>query len=138
MLKEDMKNNLILGIIIWIAGSTVIGIPIVYGIVGYKGFCLGYTISSFIITLGTKDGIILSFMGLLMQNVIFIPSIILIASSGIKLYKSIIKDRKRDSIRVGIYKHSMISVLGLIGILLSSLLKVFISTNMLTFFIKYI
>lgn len=138
MLKEDMKNNLILGIIIWVAGSTVIGIPIVYGIVGYKGFCLGYTISSFIITLGTKDGTILSIMGLLMQNIIFIPSIILIASSGIKLYKSIIKDRKRDSIRVGIYKHSMISVLGLIGILLSSLLKVFISTNMLTFFIKYI
>ena len=38
--------------IIWIAGSTIIGIPIIYIIIAYKGFSIGYTISAIILSLG--------------------------------------------------------------------------------------
>ena len=56
LLSNSLQNNLILAIVMWFAGSTVIGIPIVLGIVGYRGFCLGYTVSSLIATLGTGKG----------------------------------------------------------------------------------
>ena len=38
--------------IIWLAGSTIIGIPLIYVITAYKGFCIGYTISAIISSLG--------------------------------------------------------------------------------------
>lgn len=138
ILKEDTKRDLLLGIIIWIAGSTVVGIPIVYGIIGYRGFCFGYTIGAFIAILGAKQGILISIIGVALQNLVFIPSIILIAASGMKLYKTTIKDKKRENIKLGICKHSIISVIGLIGIMLSSIIEVCISTNLLIFFAKYI
>lgn len=137
-MKEDTKKDLLLGIIIWIAGSTVIGIPIVYGIIGYRGFCFGYTIASFIAVLGAKQGILISIIGVFLQNIIFIPSIILIATSGMKLYKTTIKDKKRENIKLGICRHSIISIIGLAGIMISSFIEVCISTNLLTFFAKYI
>lgn len=52
LLKECLLSNFLLVLALWFVGSTVIGIPIVYGIVIYRGFCLGYTISSAIATLG--------------------------------------------------------------------------------------
>lgn len=46
LLKNSLWDNLFLIISMWFIGSTVIGIPIVFGIVLFRGFCLGYTISS--------------------------------------------------------------------------------------------
>lgn len=137
-IKKTLKINIIIGIIIWISGTTLVGIPIVYGVIGYRGFCFGYTIASFIATLGFKNGILISITGIFLQNIIFIPSIILISSSGIKLYKSIIKEKNRQNIRSGIYKHSLISAIGLFGIFIASLVETFISSNFVTFFVKYI
>jgi len=52
LLKDCLISNFLLVLALWFVGSTVIGIPIVYGIIIYRGFCLGYTISSIIATLG--------------------------------------------------------------------------------------
>ena len=46
LLRNSLWDNLFLIISMWFIGSTVIGIPIVFGIVLFRGFCLGYTISS--------------------------------------------------------------------------------------------
>lgn len=54
LLKDSLISNFLLVVILWFVGSTVIGIPIVYGIIAYKGFCLGYTISSSIATIGIR------------------------------------------------------------------------------------
>ena len=45
LLKTSVGQNMILSFIIWFFGTTVIGIPIVFGIMIYRGFCFGYTIS---------------------------------------------------------------------------------------------
>lgn len=54
LLKDALISNFLLVVILWFVGSTVIGIPIVYGLIAYKGFCLGYTISSSIATIGIR------------------------------------------------------------------------------------
>lgn len=51
LLKSSLLDNLKLTIGMWFIGSTVIGMPIVLGIVLYRGFCIGYTISSTIAVL---------------------------------------------------------------------------------------
>ena len=50
--KISIMENLKIVLIIWIAGSTIIGIPLIYIIISYKGFCIGYTISAIISSLG--------------------------------------------------------------------------------------
>lgn len=46
LLQKSMLDNLILIISMWFIGSTVIGLPVVFGIVIYRSFCIGYTISA--------------------------------------------------------------------------------------------
>ena len=50
LLKSSIINNLLLALLLWFIGSTVVGIPIVYIIICIRGFFLGYTLSSIIIT----------------------------------------------------------------------------------------
>lgn len=54
LLKDSIKNNCILAVFLWFMGSTVIGISVVHLTVCFRGFCLGYTISSIITTLGIR------------------------------------------------------------------------------------
>ena len=54
LLKDTIISNFIMVLFLWFVGSTVIGIPIVYSVIAYKGFCLGYTISSSIVALGVR------------------------------------------------------------------------------------
>ena len=71
LLKTSFGNNFFTVLILWFMSSTVIGIPIVYGEIGYKGFCLGYTISSVVATLGTGKGILFVITSMLLHNIIF-------------------------------------------------------------------
>ena len=123
---------------IWFFGTTVIGLPIVFGLILYRGFILGYTIASCISIMGIQSGLIFTLSALLLQNIIFIPAIIAIAVSGFKLYKSIVKDRRRDNIKLEILRHTIFSLLMIILLSISAVIETFISTNILVSMIKYI
>ena len=117
--------------------TTIIGIPIVFGIIMYKGFCLGYTIATVIATLGTGKGIIFILIALILQNIILIPAILAIGVSGFKLYKSIVKDRNKENIKVEVLRHTIFSVIMLCFLCISAMVEILISTNILKNFIKY-
>lgn len=136
LLSNSLQNNLILAIVMWFAGSTVIGIPIVLGIVGYRGFCLGYTVSSLIATLGTGKGSIFFITSMLLQNLILIPCILALAVSGIKLYKSILKDKRKENIKGEIIRHTLFSVMMLIFLVIASFLEAYVSSNLFTLCIQ--
>ena len=51
LLVDSIKKNIFLAIFLWFMGSTVIGISVVYLTICFRGFCLGYTISSIILCL---------------------------------------------------------------------------------------
>ncbi len=138
LLKSSLISNLLLAILLWFVGSTVIGMPIVHGIVAYRGFCIGYTISSAISSLGVGSGIIFSLTSIFFQNIIFIPCILALAVSGIKLYKSIVKDKRKENIKIEITRHTIFCLLMLILLEISALIETYISTNLLQSCIKYI
>ena len=120
-LKTDIKNNIFLVFILWFAGTTIVGIPIVFGIIIARGFCLGYTISACVITLGKIKGLIFVLLTIFLQNLILIPALLFLGVSSIKLYKSIVKDRRKENIKVSILKHSIVSIFILIILIISSL-----------------
>mgnify|MGYP006069817063 FL=1 len=138
LLKTSFENNFFTVLILWFMSSTVIGIPIVYGEIGYKGFCLGYTISSVVATLGTGKGILSVITSMLLHNIIFIPCLLLLAVSGINLYKSIIRDRRKENIKIEIIRHTIFSLIILAVLLIASLIETYISSNLLISIVKYL
>ena len=131
LLKKSLWDNLILILSMWFAGSTVIGIPVVFGIVLYRSFCIGYTISAAIAVKKKKKGIIFLLSTIFLQNLIFIPVIICMTISCIKLYKSIMKDKRRENIKIEIMRHTIISIILFLLLCASSLIEVYVSTNIL-------
>lgn len=138
LLKTSFTNNFFIVLILWFMSSTVIGIPIVYAEIGYKGFSIGYTISSVVFTLGTGKGILFVLSSMLLHNIILIPSMLLLATSGINLYKSIIKDRRKENIKIEIIRHTIFSLIILAILLIVSLIETYISSNILISLVKYL
>lgn len=131
LLKKSLENNLLLVFVIWFVGSTVIGIPIVLGIVAFRGFCLGYTISACIKIWGATKGMLFFMTSMLLQNIVAIPCIIALAVSGIKLYKSIIKDKRRENVKFEIIRHTIFSLTMLVILAISSIIETYLSANLL-------
>ncbi len=136
-LQNDIFSNVGLVLALWFAGTTIIGIPIVLGIILVRGFCLGYTIASCVFVLGRIKGIIFILITILLQNIIFIPAIMILGVSSIKLYKSIIKDRRKENIKLSILKHSIVSTGIMLALILSSIIKIEISYRLIVNLIKY-
>lgn len=133
LLIKSISSNLKLAVMIWVAGSTIIGIPLVYGSLGYKGICIGYSISAIMATMEKAKGIIFALSSMLLQNIIAIPCILALTVSSVKIHKSIMKEHNKEHnkehIKSEIYRHTMFSIFMTIGLLISSLVEIFISTN---------
>lgn len=137
LLKKSLGDNITLIIIMWLIGSTVIGIPIVMGIVLFRGFCIGYSVSAIIASIGVQKGILFFFTTMFLHNLIFIPVIICMTISCMRLYKSIMKDKRRENIKIEIIRHTLISiVLGLL-LVLAAFIEAYVSTNLLMLSIKF-
>lgn len=136
-LQNDIIKNVLFTIGIWFAGTTVIGIPIVFGMIAFRGFCLGYTISGIIYTMGHLKGILFLFISIFIQNLIFIPALFILGVSCIRIYKSIIKNKKMKNIKGEIIRHTIISIIVLFLFIISSILKTNISYRFIRNFIKY-
>ena len=137
LLKNSIGQNILLAIILWFFGTTVIGIPVVFGLIIYRGFCLGYTIAACITVVGLPQGIWLVLILLLLQNILFIPAILALAVSGFKLYKSIIKDRNKENVKIEVVRHTIFSFIILLILVMSSVIEIFLSMNLFKVLVKY-
>lgn len=136
--KESFLSNTIILILIWFGGTTIIGMPIVYGTIILKGFSIGYTISSIIISIGVGKGIIIALSLLLIHNLIFIPAMFATCASGVKLYQSIVKNKERKNIKFEILRHTIFCVFMMLLMLLASIIETYVSTNISMILLKNI
>lgn len=137
LILQSIKNNTTIALTIWFAGTTVVGIPLVLGLIFLRGLSLGYTISTCTYTLGVGKGILFNLSALLLQNILFIPAILTLGVSSIKLYKSILKDRRKENIKVEIIRHTIISLIMLAILIISSFVENTFSMFILQKIIKY-
>ena len=138
LLLNALLNDLILTIILWVAGTTILGMPIVLSIILYRGFCLSYTISSITLVIGCYKSIPFCFITLFLPNLLFIPAILTIAVSSLKLYKSIIYEKNKDIVKNRLLGHFVITII-MFGILMvASVVENIISVYLLQIFKKYI
>ena len=138
LLQSSIISNVKLALLIWFVGSTVIGMPLIYGIIAFRGYCLGYTIAAIMATLGSRSGITFALASLLLQNLLIIPGIFALSISGIRLYKAIMQDRRKENIKLEIYKHSIFSLGILIILVLAAVVETYASGNLIMLTVKYI
>ena len=136
LMKNVLTNHILFAVLLWFLGCSLIGIPIVYVLIGYRGFSLGYTIASIILVLGTGKGIIFSLSALLLQNLFIIPAIIVIAVSGTKLYSSIMKNKKIENLKIEIIRHTIFCILMLVVLAVAAIVEVYVSSFLLELVIK--
>lgn len=138
LLKSVITNHILFTLLLWFLGCSVIGIPIVYILITYRGFSLGYTISSIILSLGIGKGALFSIITLLLQNILIVPAIIGIAVSGTRLYSSIVvKNKRMENIKIEIIKHTIFCILMLVLLVIASIIEVYISDFLINLCAKY-
>jgi len=75
-LRDVFCNDIIVFLAIYLLGLTVIGIPVMLGIIFTRGFVLGFTVS-FLTMEKSFSGAILTIAAILPQNIILIPSLLM-------------------------------------------------------------
>jgi stage II sporulation protein M len=137
LLWNAIMKNFITALVLWFLGLTLIGVPLIYLFIGYKGYCIGFTAASIIATLGGAKGTLFIASTMLLQNIIYIPIIIALATSSVKLYKKIMEDKRRENIKTQILKHTIFSVFMLVILILNSFIEAYISGGISSMLLKY-
>lgn len=137
ILKNSILSNLGITVLLWFLGSTVIGMPLIYIVILYKGYSVGCTISAIVASLGTGNGIVFILSTMLLQSIIYIPCLLSLAVSGVKLYKQIMEDRRTENIKIQILRHSIFCVFIFLMLVIAALIETYISTNIAQRLIKF-
>lgn len=137
ILKASIANNLSITLILWFLGSTVIGMPLIYIVIIYKGYSIGCTIASIVASLGMGKGCIFIASTMLLQSIIYIPCIISLAVSGIKLYKLIMEDRRSENIKIQIIRHTLFCIIMFLMLIIASLIETYVSGSLAENLIRF-
>lgn len=137
ILKNSILSDLGITVLLWFLGSTVIGMPLIYIVILYKGYSIGCTISAIVASLGTGKGIVFILSTMLLQSIIYIPCLLSLAVSGVKLYKQIMEDRRTENIKIQILRHSIFCVFIFLMLVIAALIETYISTNIAQRLIKF-
>lgn len=109
--------------ITWILGCTIIAGFTIYILMLYKGFLIGYIILIVLNIFGIAQGFKFLNILLILQNIIILPMLFLLATSGIRLYKEIIK--KETDIKYEIIRHCVIGFLCVGAVIISSCIEAY-------------
>ncbi len=75
-LQDVLYSDITVILAVYLLGLTVIGIPVILGIIFTRGFVLGYTVC-FLAMEKSLQGIILACAAVLPQNIILVPALIM-------------------------------------------------------------
>lgn len=90
MARGALYDNLLMGVIIYVLGLTIICLPLVLAIIFIKGFVLGFTIS-FLATDPELQGFLVILISMLPQNIFFIPALIIAGTASLSFSFLLIK-----------------------------------------------
>lgn len=131
---QTIKSNIPILFAVWFLGLTMIGIPVILIIDIIKGFTMGFTISFVINGMGIK-GMWFSLLGVIPQNIIYIPCIMFASVLAMEFSLMIFKDKTSKHwasniwVRVTSYSFSFILVVAIMFV--GFLMEVYITPNMI-------
>ncbi|MDD4036273.1 MAG: stage II sporulation protein M [Bacilli bacterium] len=137
-LKNSLISNLLLVLIIWFLGISIIGIPIILFLLFMKGFILGFSIASIIYKFSFK-GIFLAFLYIFPQQLITILFLMIVGYYSLNfsynLFLAIIK-RKTINYNKITSKYFRILLMCLILTIVSIIFEIFVAPTLIKYLLK--
>ncbi|GAA0743415.1 stage II sporulation protein M [Clostridium oceanicum] len=134
ILFETIKNNMLLIIGVWFLGLTMIGIPAILIIDIIKGFTIGFTTCFVVNGMGVK-GLWVTLLGVLPQNIIYIPCIMFASVLAMEFSIHLLNDkgniRVKNSIWVKISSYSFSFVFVVCIMFIGFVLESYVTPNMI-------
>lgn len=127
LLYKTLTNNIIINLIIWILGISIIGIPIVISILSFKSLTFGFTISSLIYTYkfnGIIKSIIYIIPNLINLFIIFVLSYYSISFS-LMLFNYLFRKKEYNK-RIIVNRYLKLLLISLLLLILTAALESFV------------
>jgi len=136
----SMSNNMKTAILLILLGLSVVGLPLILGVILFRGFVLGFTVAFLIEELGAK-GLILSIFSIFPQNLIILPCIISIGVTSLTFAITVIKNRIKnyqESYSQMIGGYMLLNIFFSCLLIISGLIEGYISPIFIKIFSNYI
>ena len=135
LLKNSLINNYVYVIVLWILGLSILGVIINIFLVYIKGFILGFTLSSIVLTYKTK-GILFSLVYVFPNELIKVLVILLLGVYSLTLSLDIVKEllkKNNNELRKVFKRYVVILCISIILMGVSSLYESYVIPDLLNF-----
>lgn len=130
ILSDSILSNLKTFLLIWGFSIALFAFPLVFGVVGIRGFVLGFTVGFLIENMGFK-GALFAVVAVLPQNLVIIPALVILAALSVNYSLTVFKNRKSKNAKKERTKlflaYSFLSVILFLVIAFGSVIEAYLS-----------
>nr|WP_239565149.1 stage II sporulation protein M [Brevibacillus fulvus] len=124
--------------VMWLLGLSIIGLPFILLVLFVKGVIIGFTVG-FLVNQLAWQGISFSLFGVLPQNMLIVPALVMIGVGGIAFSLRLLKTGllvKRELILPYFFRYTFL-VVSMMGVLLIAVLfETFVSPQLMQYVLK--
>ncbi len=118
-------------LILWFLGVTIVGLPLIFGLIGFKGFSIGFSVGFMLDVFTDIRGILIVISSVLPQTLIILPCLIVLSISSIRLSLYLLRggEQKRQrggETKVRLISHTAMSIMIMVVIAIGALLESFV------------
>jgi len=135
LFQESINANIKPIIYIMLFGLVIIGIPFIFIYLGIYSYSIGFTVTSILSSLGISKGIAFIFTLMIPQEIILIPTIIVIAVNAI-LFSKVILNSRNINLKTELIKYTCVFIIGMLLALGISLFETYVGSNLIKFVVK--
>lgn len=124
--------------IMWMLGLSIIGLPMILLLLFIKGIVIGFTVG-FLVNQLQWQGLTFSLMGVLPQNMLVVPALIIVGVSGISFSIRLIKTRlinKRDVIFPYFMSYTVLVIAMLVVLTVAAIFETLVSPVLMQYVIN--
>ena len=138
-LQDFFYRHVVVIVAVYLLGITVIGIPVILGIIVARGFVLGYTVSFLAGTRGAQ-GIALICAAVLPQNLILIPAFLLAGVAALSFAVLLIRRFNNSAITIwpSFVGYSGLAIVVLLCVAAAGLVEVYLTPHLVRLAANYI
>lgn len=125
-LFQTLEFHIIFLLLFWLFGLTIVGIPLIILLVGFKGFILGFTVG-FLLQEKAGNGLFLVLSAILPQNLFYVPAFFIAALIAYYSSSNLLGSNRSNQFHVmNFFMYSIFYLFTFLLIFLGALIETFL------------
>lgn len=127
LLREYLWNNLKPGILLWLLGLVILGIPLIFVYILFEGYSLGFAATLIIKGLGGSKGALFIGLTVLPQEIVIVPVLLTLSVNSILFAKAIWQKKERNTnIKFDLYRYIFLFIVAIAMLIAISMFQTYI------------